>query len=766
MGHPKAWWPEDSRAASKPAADDNTPRVYLSRTCTESCRGTSLRPVKMAMTTTDHPLTSINPALFPVTEGGRQEFAGATPGETQVAGTIAKAISEMISEKSGLTDRSMVMHGGVPVHQGPPHTTTSLTHVIEGTAEVIQRNIAMSFAKRPDPIKSFMAQKILKSKSMIVNTPKVTGGVATLTPERALARVVSTAAESRTFETARYGLDIIMNTNMFQQPIVAAEELRVKLAAQRLQMDEAWIGLTYQTVLDEGVSLVAAALRANPVKGVKQGRARRIEASNMHANLFATFDKDDYAIPNIFAALSWAGVYTPVGGAPSGGVLLVPPGTNLIQYTDPSHMNFFMSGIAQGNESIPFPLDNVRTDSMYGVKILTHFPPADYTNYDSENPQVTNNELMRPVAISNYYPIDSHTWEWSGDAREGRPGPGPVNGIMTSMADARVAGPGGEWNLGMTNFETRDWTFHRFDALDLQESLRVAARNLVAFGYDNRKSAIGSEKLCPQMMVTGLRALMASFGRGDGELPRYQFRTPHEFDDRPYRITPFLWRPHHVLMMNSAIYCARPGEETGYMLMGYPKSSVAISQTTDHLIVTLRMYLGAGVVNPQNIIILHDVQAAGNIKGHGCRLQKDPSRYTPQSDEDEEGGDDLVFMAKLESTPWTDLLNDPIFVLLNLRGPMSEIIRQKVEYDGGAADEFPDFADVTGREGGMPPMDPDRPRSLELPIIPYCGTVINGAMVKVHRNNGHLEGLDDPEYVDRIEGRQKCHSRTFVAGGR
>lgn len=98
-------------------------------------------------------------------------------------------------------------------------------------------------------------------------------------------------------------------------------------------------GIAYQTILEEGTSLVAAALRHNPVKGTKQGKARRIEASRMHANLFATFDKDDYAIPNIFAALSWAGVYTPVGGAsPNGGVLLVPAGTNVMKFTDPSHM--------------------------------------------------------------------------------------------------------------------------------------------------------------------------------------------------------------------------------------------------------------------------------------------------------------------------------------------------------------------------------------------------------------------------------------------
>lgn len=94
----------------------------------------------------------------------------------------------------------------------------------------------MTFTQRPDPIKAILATKVVKTKKIIVNTPKVTGGGATITPERALANVVSTSAEAREFETARYGLDIIMNINEFHQPAVATEELRVKLAAQRYQV--------------------------------------------------------------------------------------------------------------------------------------------------------------------------------------------------------------------------------------------------------------------------------------------------------------------------------------------------------------------------------------------------------------------------------------------------------------------------------------------------------------------------------------------------
>lgn len=85
--------------------------------------------------TANHPDTRINPALFPVQESGRQEFLGAVAADGHLAGGLANAIAEFIGARTDTT-RSMALTGGVPVHQGPPATTTSLTKVFEGTAEV------------------------------------------------------------------------------------------------------------------------------------------------------------------------------------------------------------------------------------------------------------------------------------------------------------------------------------------------------------------------------------------------------------------------------------------------------------------------------------------------------------------------------------------------------------------------------------------------------------------------------------------------------
>jgi len=95
----------------------------------------------------------------------------------------------------------------------------------------------------------------------------------------------------------------------------------------------------------------------------------------------------------MISALSFAAVNTPVDGAPSAGaVLLVPPGTlTTSKYTRDAEMSYYLSGITlpDNEKGLSVPLTNVKVDNEYNLKILTHFPPPDYTAYDSENPQVS-----------------------------------------------------------------------------------------------------------------------------------------------------------------------------------------------------------------------------------------------------------------------------------------------------------------------------------------------------------------------------------------
>ena len=142
-----------------------------------------------------------------------------------------------------------------------------------------------------------------------------------------------------------------------------------------------------------------------------------------------------------------------------------------------------------------------------------------------------------------------------------------------------------------------------------------------------------------------------------------------------------------------------------------------------------------------------------------------PNMYEAPSEEDEDelgggGGHDLVYMAKLRTTKWVDVMRDPLFVALNVNGPLSQVIEQHTMYAASGDDAYPDFSQVDIKRtidtgGGAR----DFAREHELPIIPFCGAMVNADYIRVRRNNGYLEALDDPELCDRLEGRQKCHSR-------
>ena len=159
----------------------------------------------MAMKTADHPSIEIDQTpIFPGTQGGfRQEFGGAVSAEDELASTLARAISESLSPESGDTSRDLGWKGGQQTHVGVPRVTTNLNHVIEGTSELIQRNVAFDLSTRADPIKGMLGQKIVKTKKVIVTVQTVTGGVAELTPDRALAPMVSTSAQAHEFGLER-----------------------------------------------------------------------------------------------------------------------------------------------------------------------------------------------------------------------------------------------------------------------------------------------------------------------------------------------------------------------------------------------------------------------------------------------------------------------------------------------------------------------------------------------------------------------------------
>jgi hypothetical protein len=537
-----------------------------------------------------------------------------------------------------------------------------------------------------------------------------------------------------------------MNTELFMQPEIATEELAIKLKAQRYQMHESWLSVTYQETLSNAPTVIDQGLRNNPTKGQKRGIARRIEAAKMHANLFAINEKDIRPDVIIMTTLAWGAMNMPIGGAPSkGGILLVPSGFALSAWTNASKHEFWLVGEGT-KKAVPFPFDSMRKSTEYGINVAHHYPPLDYTKSDTENPQVTFNDLLRRVGISNYYPIDFLTWT------------------------------GKQYQFAITDFKDSDHGWHFLTPDQIIEHLedlaayniQIAERageNVGGTGEGDAENPDALLRGVPGFTATGVQGLVAQFEAGTGNIPKYKFtsrlHSALENSMDTLDIDVFLWRPYLVAEMLSGIFCARPGAETGYMLLSYPRSTIQVQEDTQELLITLRERHGCGIVNRQNLCLLPDIKCGGLINGHGNVLADRASEYVPPSDDDDDygaTGHDLVVMCKLKTTPWLRVTDDPLFVALNIQGPLSDVLKQKSLYDTNGAfsdvHETPEFGNVGAFDSGIT-------RHAEMPIFPFCGRVWDRNLKAVHENNGHFEELDHPNQVSVLEGRIRSRPHQF-----
>lgn len=176
------------------------------------------------------------------------------------------------------------------------------------------------------------------------------------------------------------------------------------------------------------------------------------------------------------------------------------------------------------------------------------------------------------------------------------------------------------------------------------------------------------------------------------------------------------------------------------------------------------------MIDKEQLIILNDIQSAGFVQGHGCNIAMTTQDYRSptESDDDEyDNGTDLVLCCKLRNTPWTDLLGDPLFVKSMIDGPYSDIVAQMAQCSASGDGSWPDFDAYDPHGPGKEKINSrsgesdDPSAGVEVPLIPYCGTVVDKEGKKVYENNGHFEGLDDPRYCDRLMQRHRAGPRTF-----
>ena len=349
--------------------------------------------------------------------GQRTEHVGvagvlATPGDRrgQDQGASGQHFSQVIQKLLGnqVTVSSVLSHN-IDMRDGYPHSTTGIPQAIHGTATQVNVDVATWLASFQDPIRAILGTGIHQDKRIIIKRKYVVGGQATITPERAPARTVSIQEDVRDVVLTRYGGDLEMNLNLFLRPDDAAAELKLKLDAQKAELERALVDIGYDTLVREGTNIIDAIMRSNPAYSGDGANMQAIEVIKAaeridFCSIFGACAKFAYPVTNLLAAAKYASAYNTSGK--QGSVLILPHGCpELVKYTHKESMVYSVSGQAFASQTpMQMGIDNVYRDPSANVRILTHIPRPTY-ELGAANPSVgvNNSGLTDTVCVAMSY---------------------------------------------------------------------------------------------------------------------------------------------------------------------------------------------------------------------------------------------------------------------------------------------------------------------------------------------------------------------------
>lgn len=652
------------------------------------------------------PTTTIDNKLHHVTNGRVIGQIGTTNSDVTGQNGFRTSVDALLGKTVRLSEH--MSRGDLDLYQGPNHSTTGIPYAIHGTATVIEQRVGVWLAGFDDPIKAILPVQVEKNGKVIVRRKYVVGGSATITPERAPARTVAVREEEREILLTRYGSDIEMNLNLFLKPEAAREELEMKLEAQREELEKVMIQIGYETVMRDGVNVMEALARANPAMAHLSTLDRQIavEKTYIHS-IFGCINKHPYPVENLLAAASKANLYTPAGSSRDGmAVMIVPPGMmDLSKFTRESEMNFSVSGLtAAEHGKLSMPLSNVVEDRVSNLKIMVHIP-APNNHSGAAYPEVSTNGLMNVASWGTYYPLDLTDVLKAAAAAAAVPAvPAATSGgVATPAIPATPATPAKD---------------ARYD-LDNMKDTRIT---------DFRNRAWGK---------LDIKKACAAYAKIPGYADYFSDEMP-KIEKGNEEVELIVVRPRFSAMMQSAILSTPASSDAGNLLMAYPQTGVSTSQTTESMKMQLRVYLGAGVYQPDHFIILPDVAFAGAISGHGTRMC--------ESGTFKSGEHDLILAFKSKSFDGASLLEDDHFLAT----------AGKTFYKGYA--ELFDKTNITSSSVEERDIKMFGSQGEGVPLTFHQGRVercYDGRWETMCRNFGHLGALDDPEMSDQIDGLQK-----------
>ncbi len=719
----------------------------------------------------------INKNYVPVGKSslGTQQFLGGTTSRKLAKRAAADGkpargrddtdISGAINDLLGDTVITPVMSRNLDLVEGYPHSTTGIPYAIQGTAKVIQVGVGEYLTSFSDPIKTILGTSIHREAKVIITRKYVVGGRSLITPEHAPARTVAIQEDAREVMMTRYGGDIEMNLNLFLRPEDAKEELDLKISAQRRELERTLVEHGYNVLMEEGTDIVDAIIRSNPSYSTETGAKRKdIQAAAERINMstvFGAMSKHRFPVQNLMAAAKYASAYTTSNQ--KGSVLLLPhASTDLLRSTRRENMVYSISGpdLLQRNKGKPIDMqfEDSYVDPATNVRIVIHRP---FPTFQSgvANPDVGPGPLTDTVSFASYYTlpvddaetriVDFHNRCWHNigkktdilaecGATAAAPAAEPawVVAVFTAFKDmdgadklvvaAEKAGEDFSDALDAVVVASADGFAAKYDAL-LEKHTKLSVWNFLQ--ADFKKKGIAGDTFAAWrdgFASLGLPDSSQSEGHGDS--------------------VPVLLRPRMNAVMSSGILAA-PGAETGELLIGYPFTSVSTS-STEIVKIQLRVYLGAVMKRPENVILLRNIFFEGLREGSGNKMF-DPSKHNVgDGDGMSTDGHDLTvvwfpqkYMLGHSKIDYAD------FTLENI---------VKVSDTGERAAYFHTHMQL--RRLGMVTETGLDKELIEagVPTVVYKGACqhknANAGWEDAQTNNGHLGILDDPALADRLFG--------------
>jgi hypothetical protein len=456
------------------------------------------------------------------------------------------------------------------------HATSSLARVkaedIERSTKIVSVEAASHLAGYEDPIKLILPPVLQEANVVYVKRKYAVGNTATEVPERAPAPVVSVQEETRRVTLRRYGGDIDFNVNACAVPDMFKREMDLKVGAQHAALADRLVALGYETLIREGTDFTSALVRSGAGLDVDiQARAQRF----YFQQVFGALSTSPYPIHNLLAAAKRCTAYDISKSLKS--VLILPHGVpEMMAYARAENMRYEINGIAgpQG-KPITMQVENGYKIPATTASVFVHIPPALHL-HGSAAPVAGQNALEEVVQVYHTYKLP--------------------DGAVTPFNNVT----GTDWDFKQ---DLNNDVLYYVDIIDRTHRCIGDRAAGLLYSFDE------STKYVDKGMGTIVHAQLQDFSDESDPAKREKksgnLRLPNmSRQNNLQKIVATELNTMHAIL-------ATPGEETGNLLMQYPRSTVSADASTESGRMQLRVYMGAVLKRPENVLVMRNVAFNG-----------------------------------------------------------------------------------------------------------------------------------------------------------